>query len=501
MALLVMAVLCVAGPALALKQPNNTIIPVGPSIQNILNGRGEMVNALADAADTPETFTPTCKLEFEVIARLAGYKNSFGWYNVTGQKPAPADLHEFISCNDGVGTKKPLNILNDPNYKGGDIGFYQATGGCATVQNNSGIMYSEKKYNPDNNQANPFIHLIIYNSTVTPKAFYFCWEDLFSGGDNDFDDLLMFVTGIGCTGSGAKCATGKPGVCGDGVLQCQSGQLKCLQLTQPSQEKCDGLDNDCSGTYDEGDICPSGQVCDKGSCVPKCDAGEFKCPQPLVCSAKGLCVEEACKDIDCPENTKCTGGMCVGPCDGVVCPYGQSCLAGACADPCTKFTCDADQVCSLGACVEKCQCAGCKMGDVCQPSGLCVPSACNNVNCGMGTHCDANGMCVDDCLGAKCPSGQECKMGQCVPKPNASGAGGAGGSTSGTDSTGAFMDSAPATSGSGGKPGTGGAGNTTLESNQTGGCGCIVGEGPDARAWAAAALALAIAARRRRWRS
>src|SRR5438105_13259184 len=95
---LAVAAVLVAGPALALKQPDNTVIPVGPSVQNIMTGRGEMINALADAAAVPETFTPTCKLQFEVIARLAGYKNSFGWYNVTAQKPAPADLHEFTAC-------------------------------------------------------------------------------------------------------------------------------------------------------------------------------------------------------------------------------------------------------------------------------------------------------------------------------------------------------------------------------------------------------------------
>ena len=29
----------------------------------------------------------------------------------------------------------------------------------------------------------------MHNSTVTPQAFYFAWEDLLVGGDNDFDDL------------------------------------------------------------------------------------------------------------------------------------------------------------------------------------------------------------------------------------------------------------------------------------------------------------------------
>ncbi len=499
--------LLIAVPALALKQPNNVTIPTTPSLQNLFTSRGEMINALNDAADVPETFTPTCKLQFEVLQRLAGYKNSFGWYNVTGSAPALADLHEFISCNDGVGTKKPLNILKDPAYKGGDIGFYQATGPCATLQNNLGIMYSQKKYNPDSNQQNPFIHLIIYNSTVTAKAFYFCWEDLFQGGDNDFDDLTMFVTGIGCSGSGAKCDTKKLGVCADGSLQCQDGVLTCLPLSGPSTEVCDGLDNDCSGLVDEGNICPDNEVCDKGSCVPKCNSGEFKCPTGTICNSKGLCVSPACLDVTCPANTKCDGGKCVGPCDGVVCPYGQVCLigTGTCVDPCTKFKCDPDQVCSLGACMQKCDCAGCKMGNTCMPNGLCVPNACANKSCMKGTHCDAKGDCVDDCLAVVCPKGQICQTGQCAADPNA-GSGGAGGAGAGGSSGTFMLTGGNSGSQSGGQGAAGGklaGGFEQFSPQTTSGCGCFVARSAsNGSRWALLALALAATwLRRRRSRS
>jgi len=67
--------------ATALQQPDGTTIPVGNSLQNLFDGRGEAINALADAQILPETFTPTCKLQFEVLQRNAGFNNSFGWYN------------------------------------------------------------------------------------------------------------------------------------------------------------------------------------------------------------------------------------------------------------------------------------------------------------------------------------------------------------------------------------------------------------------------------------
>ncbi|MBM4358513.1 MAG: DUF4114 domain-containing protein [Deltaproteobacteria bacterium] len=468
------ALVMLASPAHALKQPNNVEIPVGAGLQGLFDSRGEAINSLADAAATPETFTPTCQLEFEVLQRNAGYKNAFGWYNVTGSKPALADLHEFLSCNDPVGTKKVLNIKKDPAYLGGDIGFFEATGGCGSVQSHDAIFYSEKKYNPDSDQQNPFIHLLIYNSTVVQKGFYFGWEDLLSGGDNDFDDLTTFVSGISCTGGGSTCATGKLGVCADGSLQCQSGALACVPLTAPSTEVCDGLDNDCSGIVDEGNLCPDAQVCDKGACVPKCGGGEFTCPNGTVCNGKGLCVDPACLQVTCPENSKCDGGKCVGPCDGVVCPFGEVCLAGACFDPCSKFTCDADQVCVLGTCVERCECAGCKKGNSCQPDGKCLLDACVNQSCAAGTHCDDLGNCVDDCLGAVCPSGQKCEVGECVLDPNA-GKGGAGGD----DSSGPGELVGSTTSGAGENTGAGGAGGSGTGGGgfvppESSACGCRV---------------------------
>lgn len=492
-----------ASPAYALKQPNNIDIPFGNSLQQLFDSRGESINALADAAATPETFTPTCNLEFEVLQRNAGYKNAFGWYNVTGQKPTLGELHEFLSCNDPVGTKKALNIKNDPAYLGGDIGFFEATGECGSVQSHDAIFFSEKKYNPDGDQQNPFIHLLIYNSTVVSKGFYFGWEDLLSGGDNDFDDLTTFVRGIGCTGSGAKCITGQLGLCAEGSLQCQSGALSCVPLTGPASEICDGLDNDCDGTVDGGDLCPGAQVCDKGSCVPKCDGGEFTCPADTVCDSKGLCVDPACVSVTCPENTKCEAGACVGPCDGVICPYGQACLAGTCFDPCTKFNCDAEQVCVMGACVERCECAGCGADGACQADGKCVPKVCVNKACAPGSHCDDAGNCVDNCQGTVCPTNQICESGKCVKDPN-QGAGGSGGAPPSTSNGVLVGGGSPGTGGEGGADAQGGTGASfgmPLPPGGDGSCACrlaaATSPAPMGRV-AMLALALGIASRRRR---
>ena len=493
------SLVALASTASALQQPDGTTIPVTASLQNLFTSRGETIDALNDAVTVPETFTPSCGLTFEVLQRNAGFQNSFGWYNVTGVKPLPSELHEFLACNDPVGTVKVLNIKSDPGYAGGDIGFYQAAGnGCPTPGSNQNLFFSEKGYNPDGSMMNPFIHLLTYDSTATPKAFYFAWEDLLSGGDNDFDDLTTFVTGITCSGGGDPCDTGNVGVCAAGTMQCQAGVLTCVQQAQPQTEACDGFDNDCNGDIDEGDLCETGFICDKGTCVHACSSGEFPCPSDKVCDADGFCVDPACLDVSCPSGQKCISGICLGPCDNVVCPYDQVCQLGTCLDPCTAVTCDRDQICSAGACVDKCPCRDCAASETCLTDGTCVESTCVDVTCDAGTHC-AGGTCVDDCLGATCPVGQVCNAGLCV---EGSGEGGAGsGTTSGMFAQSASAGTASDGNGAGGSTGngTGGAGNGN-KTEASSGCGCsIPEEGSDGRGLAVIAIAgLAVARRRRR---
>jgi MYXO-CTERM domain-containing protein len=530
--------------ARALQQPDGTVIPVlgsattcsGGNVQPCLDAEemGMTINAQAAAAVTPETYDPSCKLTFKVLARGAGFNNTFGWYNVNPNgKPADTDLHSFLLCSDAVGTVKELNILSSPFYKKGKIGFFIATpenattpGNCPTIVDGMGpvagtlgyIYYSEKEYNPDNQGPNnSFIHLVTYNSVTHPKAFYFGWEDLLGGGDNDFDDVLTRVDGITCSGGGAPCDTGGKGICVNGTMQCQNGVLACVQQNEPVMESCNGLDDNCDGVVDEGDLCPTGKVCDKGTCVGKCGTGEFQCTGGLVCSDKGFCIDPACKDKQCPGGTVCRAGICVAPCDGVVCPLGQECRLDVCVDPCAGVKCDEGSVCDKGICKDSCSCSGCDAGSTCTPSGLCVVDACASQNCGMGTVCQ-NGTCVDACTNAKCPTGQTCMQGQCI-----SGTSGAGGMSAGGSAGSAGNIIGVGQGGTGGMPGsplgvggssaasgnsssTGGTGANTGANNGTAaeesssGCGCrMASSEPTSRWWlAGVALGMAAAVSRRR---
>jgi len=247
-----LSALSFAGEAQALKQPNNKTIPVGASLQNLFNSLGEQISALDDAAIEPQAFLPACALSFEVLQRNAGYKNSFGWYNVTGEKPQLDELYEILSCNDGVGTEKTISVKADPKYLGGEIGFFEATGGCANVDDPGSIynvFYSEVGWNPDADQMNPFIHLLIYESTENPRTYYFAWEDLIQGGDDDFDDLTTKVSGIACF-NGPPC---KPFVDGDDF---DNDGICMVGDNCPDDANVDQLDSDADGVGDTCDNCP-----------------------------------------------------------------------------------------------------------------------------------------------------------------------------------------------------------------------------------------------------
>ncbi|MFO0755378.1 MAG: DUF4114 domain-containing protein [Byssovorax sp.] len=506
------ALLALSSPSLALTQPNGATIPSNGDLQSLFDQAQDPINAVLDAADVPETFNPTCNLTFNLISRgNAAFKNVFGWYNVTGQKPDFNDLHVLIPCDAQPPVSFPLAIKADPAYLGGEVGFFLITPEgkpdlCASKSNVGYIYYSQKAFNPDNTGPNSYIHLAIYDSKALPKSFYFAWEDLYSGGDNNFTDFVARVDGITCTGGGGMCETGQPGVCNDGTEQCQNGMLTCVQSTQPSTEKCDGLDNDCNGTTDEGDICPAGKVCDKATCVPKCNGGEFTCAADEVCDENGYCVDPACANVNCPSGQKCIAGMCKGPCDGVTCPHGQVCRVGACVDPCAGLSCDPSQVCVAGACVDNCSCAGCPMGESCQADGICLSDPCVGKQCGPGEYCAMDGTCTDACSGAVCPAGEVCQMGQCVPGPMGTGGmGGAGGGIFGTGGGGAGGGSTTTTTtsgtggagGAGGQGGDGGSGGIRVSKA---GCVCSMGEPVevDFTALGAALAALGALGRKRR---
>jgi MYXO-CTERM domain-containing protein len=469
-------------------QPDGTIIPccngAGEQMYFAMHGDGA-INVMDEASTSPETFEPHCHLTFTLVVHDADFDDEFGWYNVVpGGPPLATDLHRMLEGSQPPGSSATIDLSL---WTGGQIAFYMRDNTEAHTY------YSQRAYNPDTAMSMGYIHMLAWNSHAMPNAFYFGWEDLFGTelNDNDFNDMLVLVQGITCSGGGGGCTVaGAMGVCAQGVQQCRAGVLTCLATTTPSPERCDGADNDCNGSVDDApNLCPAGQVCDRGTCLPQCVEGG--CFENQVCTMRGTCVESACANVACPAGQRCVGGTCVGGCDGVVCPHGQSCRDGVCIDACVGITCGMDDVCVDGACQPSCACRPCNAGSTCAMDGACVDNACATMTCAAGQFC-ASGTCMDACAGAQCPTAQACVGGACVEVASA-----------GSDGGGIEDSSVPLGDAGSGLHDSGVVGPDAHVVDESadgsfGTCGCGVAPGRGFGGAGLAALAAMIAAHRRR---
>jgi MYXO-CTERM domain-containing protein len=535
----------------AVTQPDGTVMPLASpdnevSLQDLFDfneGVG-VLDSVADASTQPATFRPLCDFTAQLLLHETGNKSgAVGWYNSPSDDVPPTTVcNELTGMSSGGGActdkdifqliagnvadppfgkaNDPLNhpgqifsggdIANSPYYTGGEIGF-----ALLTDQRH----YSEKRLNAECigatcTDGDRWIPTIMYASKTTPRGYYMCSEDQnvgptqWGGNDGDFNDYVFLFTGLVCSGSGEACDTGQDGVCAAGLTDCANaeGESECRPARTPSDEVCNGLDDDCSGETDEGDLCPEGEICVRASCVPLCGTGEFRCGLDQKC-VEGACIDAACVDVDCAAGKVCMGGKCVGACDDVTCPHGQACADGVCVNPCDGIDCGDGFVCEDGACLVECSCAGCATGECDATSGHCVDAGCADVACDPGQHCAA-GACVDDCGDAACPGGGECLEGQCLPPVDAGpGAGGAASGGADTD-PGIDLGNGAKNPGQGGSDGAneGGDDGSGVASDNAGvevksGCACRVPAGSTsstAALYGLGAVALLLARRRRR---
>ncbi|MDC3962812.1 hypothetical protein KEG38_53855 [Polyangium jinanense] len=166
---------------------------------------------------------------------------------------------------------------------------------------------------------------------------------------NGIDDDCDGKADEDIAGLGSPCNTGLLGVCIEGVSGCDGGESFCSATIAPTDEVCDGLDNDCDGETDE-DNPGSGGSCDTGELGP-CAAGIVVCAAgALACMPSAFPQAEVCGDLldnDC--NGQVDEGCNAGPplCAHDPCTPGDK-LDPLC-DPCVNAVCVIDKTCCKSA--------------------------------------------------------------------------------------------------------------------------------------------------------
>ncbi len=471
--LVAVSLLAPASAALAyLSQVDGTVIPVTNRMQQCLDravtgeGGAGIVDALADARIQPEAYRPVenpvgsghYPVTFRAIGEGAGYKNSFGWVWTDVDPTNVANLNSVFGCRPGgtcacpcdPTTMRPgttwintIDFSTVPGFTPGRaITFWirtpeRTTGGndpdnCGDVGDTSNrIYFTSKALNDDGD----FIHFLVYRSITHLNAFYFGFEDLFRGGDNDFEDILVRADGLVplcdpqpevCNGLDDDCdlviddglTRACSTACGAGTEVCTVGTWGMCSARTPTAETCNNVDDDCDTRTDEGLTRACSNMCGTGTEV--CTAGAFvdcNAPTPGIESCNGNdddcdgmideMISRACFTT-CGSGTEvCTAGTftgCTAPLPGVeTCDNTDQDCDGRTDEGLTRSCANA-----CGAGTETCI-SGSYVGCTAPVPGL---EACNDID----DDCDGN---VDEGLtrtcSTACGTGTEtCSMGAWV---------------------------------------------------------------------------------------
>ena len=105
--------------------------------------------------------------------------------------------------------------------------------------------------------------------------------------DGDVDEDLMVV--------GTLCdVAGESGPCTQGSQQCVDGILSCIRFYEPTAEVCNGIDDNCDGTIDNG-ISQIGEACSTSFSGP-CSIGTYQCESDANGNVAMTCLPDVAPD-------------------------------------------------------------------------------------------------------------------------------------------------------------------------------------------------------------
>ncbi|MBP48289.1 MAG: hypothetical protein CMH53_10165 [Myxococcales bacterium] len=173
-----------------------------------------------------------------------------------------------------------------------------------------------------------------------------------------------------------------------GTSQCkEAGKAAACVSAGPTDESCDGVDNDCDGQTDEQscddsnpcttDSCDAAKGCQFAPNTDPCDA------DGSVCTVKDTCDSGACKAgsaLDCDDGNPCTTDSC---------DAAQGCQHPSVTNE-TECAADGSKYCLVGKCIDKLKCpADCK-----SPGSIIATKQEDKLVAADGAEYDAAGLAV-----------------------------------------------------------------------------------------------------------
>jgi cysteine-rich repeat protein len=218
-----------------------------------------------------------------------------------------------------------------------------------------------------------------------------------NGEDDDCDTVAD--NGFGCAAGAAASCTTRCGTTGSGTCAADCTPAASAACTPPA-ETCNGEDDDCDGSTDNGLECVPGA---RSTCGP-CDAGQRTCTATCtwpdctvpddVCSAGTTepCVPATCASGHRTCETGCWWGDCVPDHSDCTPSATRSCTVASCGTG--SQTCGTD--CAWGACgVPPCS----HSWETCCPGVGCVNLDGDARHCGS---CDHECGTMSPCTGGSC---------------------------------------------------------------------------------------------------
>jgi hypothetical protein len=236
--------------------------------------------------------------------------------------------------------------------------------------------------------------------------------------DDDCDGLVDSVARPCFTlGSGCVLGVGCVGACRAGLETCWGGVAgACVGEVGPTPERCNGIDDDCDGGIDE-DFPSLAAACDNGGMGACLATGIVRCRADgagAYCTAPNRAPgQEVCNG----EDDDCDGSIDEGALPSVGLPCGSGCGAGVVACVAGELTCGAtagsSEVCNgedddCDGEVDELPMPG--VGERCYPyaSGCTLGGGCAG-ECALGIQeCSTAGTSV--CVGAKGPRSEVCNL-------------------------------------------------------------------------------------------